>query len=338
MVGTLRYGVYGGVALFGYVLFLASLRLSNDAAGVLFMVLFSISQLIGLLLISRVGASNTLSIALTIGAVGSYIHALSNSYIGNSLLGLGMGLYFTALIGLMGVILSGSGLVKYIMYIYSGLFGLGVMTGALSSVLNNVAVFVAMTITMLGLSFYISLTPVYFKPRSLKLRYALTNQGVLVAVTLLSFSLPYMISSVILLSKYWLGPLYALSVPLSIVPAYLMVNRWGVRRSFIVSALLMSASSVLTYLFNNQYVILMLAMSSMLIYTLMLQLLGLVTSPLLYMPTLALAYGISSILEIPVGLALGFRLGYLITGLTSLMLILLVRVIKEPVYQIPQAS
>jgi len=128
MVGTLRYGVYGGVALFGYVLFLASLRLSNDAAGVLFMVMFSISQLIGLLLISKVGASNTLSIALTIGAVGSYIHALSNSYIGNSLLGLGMGLYFTALIGLMGVILSGSGLVKYIMYIYSGLFGLGVMS------------------------------------------------------------------------------------------------------------------------------------------------------------------------------------------------------------------
>jgi len=195
-----------------------------------------------------------------------------------------------------------------------------------------------MTITMLGLSFYISLTPVYFKPRSLKLRYALTNQGVLVAVTLLSFSLPYMISSVILLSKYWLGPLYVLSVPLSIAPAYLMVNRWGVRRSFIVSALLMSTSSVLTYLFNNQYVILMLAVSSMLIYTLMLQLLGLVTSPLLYMPTLALAYGISSILEIPVGLALGFRLGYLITGLTSLVLILLIRVMKEPVYQIPQAS
>jgi len=338
MVGTLRYGVYGGVALFGYVLFLASLRLSNDAAGVLFMVMFSISQLIGLLLISKVGASNTLSIALTIGAVGSCIHALSNSYIGNSLLGLGMGLYFTALIGLMGVILSGSGLVKYIMYIYSGLFGLGVMAGALSSVLNNVVVFIAMTITMLGLSFYISLTPVYFKPRSLKLRYALTNQGVLVAVTLLSFSLPYMISSVILLSKYWLGPLYVLSVPLSIAPAYLMVNRWGVRRSFIVSALLMSTSSVLTYIFNNQYVILMLAVSSMLIYTLMLQLLGLVTSPLLYMPTLALAYGISSILEIPVGLALGFRLGYLITGLTSLVLILLIRVMKEPVYQIPQAS
>ncbi|MFP3303498.1 MAG: hypothetical protein RXO25_06650, partial [Caldivirga sp.] len=329
---------YGGVALFGYVLFLASLRLSNDAAGVLFMVMFSISQLIGLLLISKVGASNTLSIALTIGAVGSYIHALSNSYIGNSLLGLGMGLYFTALIGLMGVILSGSGLVKYIMYIYSGLFGLGVMAGALSSVLNNVVVFIAMTITMLGLSFYISLTPVYFKPRSLKLRYALTNQGVLVAVALLSFSLPYMISSVILLSKYWLGPLYVLSVPLSIAPAYLMVNRWGVRRSFIVSALLMSTSSVLTYIFNNQYVILMLAVSSMLIYTLMLQLLGLVTSPLLYMPTLALAYGISSILEIPIGLALGFRLGYLITGLTSLVLILLIKVMKEPVYQIPQAS
>jgi hypothetical protein len=100
----------------------------------------------------------------------------------------------------------------------------------------------------------------------------------------------------------------------------------------------MSTSSVLTYLFNNQYVILMLAVSSMLIYTLMLQLLGLVTSPLLYMPTLALAYGISSILEIPIGLALGFRLGYLITGLTSLVLILLVRVMKEPVYQIPQAS
>jgi len=338
MVGTLRYGVYGGVALFGYVLFLASLRLSNDAAGVLFMVMFSISQLIGLLLISKVGASNTLSIALTIGAVGSCIHALSNSYIGNSLLGLGMGLYFTALIGLMGVILSGSGLVKYIMYIYSGLFGLGVMAGALSSVLSNVVVFIAMTITMLGLSFYISLTPVYFKPRSLKLRYALTNQGVLVAVALLSFSLPYMISSVILLSKYWLGPLYVLSVPLSIAPAYLMVNRWGVRRSFIVSALLMSTSSVLTYIFNNQYVILMLAVSSMLIYTLMLQLLGLVTSPLLYMPTLALAYGISSILEIPIGLALGFRLGYLITGLTSLVLILLIKVMKEPVYQIPQAS
>ncbi|MFP3238683.1 MAG: hypothetical protein RXQ00_05695 [Caldivirga sp.] len=338
MVGTLRYGIYGGVALFGYVLFLASLRLSNDAAGVLFMVMFSISQLIGLLLISKVGASNTLSIALTIGAVGSCIHALSNSYIGNSLLGLGMGLYFTALIGLMGVILSGSGLVKYIMYIYSGLFGLGVMAGALSSVLNNAVVFIAMTITMLGLSFYISLTPVYFKPRSLKLRYALTNQGVLVAVALLSFSLPYMISSVILLSKYWLGPLYVLSVPLSIAPAYLMVNRWGVRRSFIVSALLMSTSSVLTYLFNNQYVILMLAVSSMLIYTLMLQLLGLVTSPLLYMPTLALAYGISSILEIPIGLALGFRLGYLITGLTSLVLILLIKVMKEPVYQIPQAS
>lgn len=338
-MGVLRYYVYGAIALVGYMLFLSSLRLDNYVTGVLFITMFSISQLIGLLLTSRIGSSNTLSVALSIGAVGSYIHIFNNSYVGDSLLGLGMGIYFMALISLMGVILGSSGLVNYIMYVYSGLFGIGLMVGALSSMLNNGLVFVAMTALMLALSFYLSLASINFKPSSLKLRYALTNQGMLIAAVLLSFSLPYMVSATVSLSKYWLGPLYVASVPLSIIPAYFMINKLGLRSSLVISIILTAASSILTYIFNNQYTLLMLASSSMLIYSVMLQLLGLITSPLLYMPTLAVAYGISTLLEIPVGLALGFSMiSYLVVGVVTLFLMLLIKMVKEPMYQIPKTN
>ncbi|MGC8570992.1 MAG: hypothetical protein ACP5L1_06680 [Caldivirga sp.] len=337
-MGTLKYSAYGIAALAGYILFLASLRLTSVTAGVLFTVTFTISQLIGLLLVSRLGASNTLSIALSIGAVGSFIHALSNSYIGNSLLGLGMGLYFMALIGVIGIILSNSGLIDYIMYVYSGLFGMGLVIGVLISVLNSSALFITVTILMLSLSFYLSLSSIYFKPKGTGLRYAITNQAMFIIAVFISFSLPYIVSSAILLSKYWLGSVYVLSIPLSIIPAHLMVKRWGASYSLRLSIIALAASSVLTYIFNNQFTLIAVAASSMMIYSIILQLLASISSPILYMPTLAVAYGVSSVLTIPIGLALGIKVGYLVIGLISLLLMILLKIIKEPVYQVPKTN
>ncbi|ABW02598.1 hypothetical protein [Caldivirga maquilingensis] len=337
-MSTLKYSAYGIAALAGYILFLASLRLTSVAAGVLFTVMFTLSQLIGLLLVSKIGAGNTLSVALSIGAIGSFIHALNNSYIGNLLLGLGMGLYFMALIGVIGIILSSSGLIDYIMYVYSGLFGVGLVIGVLSSVLNNSVLFIVVTILMLSLSFYLSLSSIYFKPRGTGLKYAVTNQVMFIVAVFISFSLPYMVSSAILLSKYWLGSAYVLSIPLSIIPTHLMVRRWGLSRSLRISIIILATSSVLTYVFNSQFTLIAVAASSMMIYSIILQLLASISSPILYMPTLAVAYGISSMLTIPIGLALGIKVGYLVVGLISLLLMLLLRMIKEPVYQFPKAN
>lgn len=337
MVSLRGYATYGLLILIGYFLLLSTIRLVSGVVGLIFLLTFSLSQLIGLLLVSKVGSANTLSISLSLGSLGMFIDLMTKSYFGNILLGLSAGLYLIALVGVLGLILSSTRFIRYMVYVYSGLLMLGIAISAVFSSIDATAWYIAAIVSTLAIAFYISARPVRFRISRFGLKYVMGNRGVLVAAFYISFTLPYLVASMSMVSGNVMSPL-GLLAPLSVYATYLATRRLGFINTLRLATAALSALSLLMYVLKNPYLAIVIVFTSALAYTAVLQLLTLITSPILYMPTLATSYALSTLMMIPVGLALSNITGYLAVGIATAFLILALRLVKEPIYVVSESN
>ena len=321
-----RYGLYGVLSLLGYLLLLLPIRLDSVYDALAFLAMFTLSQIVGLAIMGRVGTGNLMSIALSLGTLGDYVGVvLGNVYLGNILLGFGFGLYFIGLVGILGLLLALRGLTNYFAYIYSSLLALGMVISSLN--LNAGVLQALLIVLMLSLSLYMALSEVYLKPSRLGLSYVVRNLNLVPAAALISTALSYMTAPLTSLAGTWAAwpALAAPLAPLTLIPVGRRINDVGLVKYLLIT---LGSLSTLAYVFNEYYVKLPLIFASAMLYAASLRLIAQVSSPFLYLPSISFAYALSTIMVIPLELALGFRAGFLAVGLITLAEVAVLRVIK----------